>query len=77
MNIVYIYSHAHLSRSNLLRLNILKVVQLTEKHINKITSVEEFFKRIYSVIHSNDPIARALTLRYYYTIISIISIYYY
>ena len=53
-------------RSNLLRLNILKVVQLTEKHLNKITSTDEFFKRISAVIHSNDPIARALTLRFVY-----------
>ncbi len=52
-----------LSRSNLLRLNILKVVQFSEKHISKITSIAEFFKRIYSVMHSNDPVARALTLR--------------
>ena len=50
-------------RSNLLRLNILKVIQVTQKHLNKITSTDEFFRRIYAVIHSNDPIARALTLR--------------
>ena len=48
---------------NFLRLNILKVLQVTEKHLNKITSVDEFLRRIYAVIHSNDPIARAVTLR--------------
>ena len=57
------FLHWLFSRSNLLRLNILKVVQLAEKHISKITSIAEFFRRIYSVMHSNDPIARALTLR--------------
>ena len=50
-------------RSNLLRLYILKVAQQTRKHHDKITSVDEFAKRIFSVIHSNDPVARALTLR--------------
>ena len=50
-------------RINFLRLNILKVLQVTEKHLNKITSVDEFLRRIYAVIHSNDPIARAVTLR--------------
>ena len=52
------------SSTNLLRLNILKVVQLSDKHLNKITSVDEFLRRIFSVIHSNDPVARAITLRY-------------
>ena len=53
-------------RINFLRLNILKVFQLSEKHITKITSVDEFLRRIFSVIHSNDPVARAVTLRYVY-----------
>jgi len=51
-------------RSNFLRLCVLRVTQQSEKHLQKITSVDEFLRRIYSVIHSNDPIARALTLRY-------------
>ena len=51
-------------RINFLRLNILKVFQLSEKHITKITSVDEFLREIFSVIHSNDPVARAVTLRY-------------
>jgi hypothetical protein len=57
----------HTSRINFLRLNILKVFQLSEKHITKITSVDEFLRRIFSVIHSNDPVARAVTLRYMYS----------
>ena len=49
--------------SNLLRLWILRVCQQSEKHLEKILSVDEFVKRIFMVIHSNDPVARALTLR--------------
>lgn len=49
--------------SNLLRLWVLRVCQQSEKHIDKILNVDEFVKRIFMVMHSNDPIARALTLR--------------
>ena len=49
--------------SNLLRLWILRVCQQSEKHLEKILNVDEFVKRIFMVIHSNDPVARALTLR--------------
>eukprot|EP00731_Ephydatia_muelleri_P027688 Em0019g561a len=42
---------------------LLKVIQLCEKHLNNITNCDEFVRRIYSVIHSNDPVARAVTLR--------------
>lgn len=52
------------TRNNFLRLNILKVFQLTEKHLQKIISMDEFIRRIYSVIHSNDSSARGVTLRY-------------
>ena len=51
-------------RSNFLRLCILKVTQQSEKHLDKILNVDEFLKRIYSVIYSNDPVARAITVRY-------------
>lgn len=37
--------------------------QQSEKHLEKITNVDEFVKRIFMVIHSNDPVARSLTLR--------------
>lgn len=43
---------------------MLRVTQQSEKHLQKVTSIDEFLRRIYSVIHSNDPVARALTLRY-------------
>lgn len=49
--------------SNLLRLWVLRVCQQSEKHTEKILNVDEFVKRIFMVMHSNDPIARALTLR--------------
>lgn len=49
--------------SNLLRLWVLRVCQQSEKHIEKIINVDEFVRRVFMVSHSNDPIARALTLR--------------
>lgn len=49
--------------SNLLRLWVLRVCQQSEKHTDKIINVDEFVRRVFMVIHSNDPIARALTLR--------------
>lgn len=49
--------------SNFLRLWVLRVCQQSESHLQKILNVDEFVRRIFSVIHSNDPIARALTLR--------------
>lgn len=49
--------------SNLSRLWVLRVCQQSEKHLEKILNVDEFVKRIFMVIHSNDPVARALTLR--------------
>lgn len=49
--------------NNFLKLWILRVCQQSEKHLDKILNVEEFVRRIYSVMHSNDPVAKALTLR--------------
>ncbi|EFX67345.1 hypothetical protein DAPPUDRAFT_63939, partial [Daphnia pulex] len=46
-----------------LRLCVLRVCQQSEKHLDKILNVSEFFQRIFTVIHSNDPIARSLALR--------------
>ena len=48
---------------NFTKLCVLRVVQQSERHLDKITNVDEFVKRISSVLHSNDPVARALTLR--------------
>ncbi|XP_055713590.1 integrator complex subunit 7 [Phlebotomus papatasi] len=49
--------------SNLLRLWVLRVCQQSEKHLDKILSVDEFVKRIFYVTHSNNPIERALAIR--------------
>ncbi|CAD7004330.1 integrator complex subunit 7 [Ceratitis capitata] len=49
--------------SNLLRFWVLRVCQQSENHLDKILNIEAFVKRIFMVIHSNDPVARALTLR--------------
>ena len=46
-----------------MKLCVLKVIQGSEKHLDKILNVDEFIRRIYTVIHSNDPVARAITLR--------------
>lgn len=48
---------------NLLRLHILKVFQLSQRHLGKVTNTEELVRRLSLVSHSNDPVARALTLR--------------
>lgn len=54
-------------RTNFLRLCVLQVTQQSQKHLEKIISIDEFVRRIYTVTHSNDPVARALTLRYVLT----------
>lgn len=54
---------AFLCRNNFLRVWVLRVCQQSEKHLDKILNVDEFVKRIFQVMHSNDPVARALTLR--------------
>lgn len=48
---------------NLLRLHILRVFQLSQRHLGKVTNTEELVRRLSLVSHSNDPVARALTLR--------------
>nr|XP_035121795.2 integrator complex subunit 7-like [Callithrix jacchus] len=58
--------------NNFLRLCVLKVTQQSEKHLEKILNVDEFVKRFFSVIHSNDPVARAITLRMLGSLASII-----
>ena len=48
------------------------MTQQSEKHLEKILNVDEFVKRVFSVIHSNDPVARAITLRMLGSLASII-----
>lgn len=52
-----------LNGSNLLRFWVLRVCQQSENHLDKILNIDAFVKRIFMVMHSNDPVARALTLR--------------
>ncbi|TRY73744.1 hypothetical protein TCAL_00974 [Tigriopus californicus] len=49
--------------SNFIKLCVLSVIQQSHRHLDKITNVDEFVKRIVTVLHSNDAMARALTLR--------------
>ena len=49
--------------SNFLKLCVLRVCQQSSLHLDKVTSVDELVRRIITVINSNDPVARALTLR--------------
>lgn len=59
-------------RNNFLRLCVLRVCQQSEKHLDKISNVEEFVRKVYSVMHSNDPIGRAITLRTFGAVAAII-----
>eukprot|EP00124_Ichthyophonus_hoferi_P004436 Ihof_evm2s488 gene=Ihof_evmTU2s488 len=49
--------------SNFTRYQILQVFQRSELHLGAIYTIDDVIKRVSSVIYSNDPIARALTLR--------------
>ena len=49
--------------SNFLKLCVLRVCQESERHLDKVSSVDELVRRVINVINSNDPVARALTLR--------------
>ncbi|KAG0092896.1 hypothetical protein BGZ92_008252 [Podila epicladia] len=49
--------------NNIQRHSILQVVKKSEPHLKKLLNVEETIKRISPTLHSNDPLARALTLR--------------
>ncbi|XP_052770022.1 integrator complex subunit 7-like [Mya arenaria] len=51
------------SGNNFIRWCILRVTAESGKHLDKILNVEEFMRRIFAVYHSNDPVARAVTLR--------------
>lgn len=59
--------------SNFLRVLILKVMQQSEKHLDKILNVDELVRRFFAVTFSNDPVARALTLRVFGIISEIVS----
>jgi len=56
-----------------LKLQVIRVIEKNQKHLQKILSVEEICKLIFYNIHSNDSVCRALTLRALADISQIIS----
>jgi len=59
--------------SNFLKLCVLKAIQSSKHHLIKIFNIDEFCRRFFAVSHSNDPIARAVTLRVFGNIACIAS----
>ena len=51
-------------RTNDMRLNVTKILDRVASQLKKSSTVDDPIKLIYSVMHSNDCIARALTLRF-------------
>jgi hypothetical protein len=47
-----------------MRLNVTKVLDRVANQVQKSSMLDDPIKLIYSVMHSNDCIARALTLRF-------------
>lgn len=48
--------------SNFIRLQICEVFERNQIHLSKIYNVDEFYRTLFTVTTSNDPIARSLTL---------------
>eukprot|EP00041_Stephanoeca_diplocostata_P031472 m.980380 g.980380 ORF g.980380 m.980380 type:complete len:1008 (-) comp23966_c0_seq1:670-3693(-) len=48
---------------NNVRFRILKATEASKHHLGKIMSTDEVLRRLLSVYHSNDPLARSITLR--------------
>eukprot|EP00026_Physarum_polycephalum_P002620 Phypoly_transcript_02627.p1 GENE.Phypoly_transcript_02627~~Phypoly_transcript_02627.p1 ORF type:complete len:873 (+),score=161.32 Phypoly_transcript_02627:97-2715(+) len=59
--------------NNFIRYYILQVFIQCQQHTNKILNIDEVLKRLYSVLLSNDPDARAITLRVFATMPTIIA----
>jgi len=57
---------------NFLKLCVLRVFEGSQRHLDKMTSVDELVRRIITVMNSNDPVARALTLRTFGSLASIL-----
>ena len=58
--------------NNFVKFNILRVFERSKRFLPQITNMDEFVKRISVVLHSNDPLARSLTLRLLGTLSSVI-----
>ena len=61
---IVILSRVLLYSQNIIRQCITQVMEQCTKHLHKVTNIDDFFRRICTVFHSNDPIARGLTLRW-------------
>lgn len=48
--------------SNFIRVQICEVFERNQSHLNKIYNIDDFFRNIFTVTTSNDPIARSITL---------------
>lgn len=45
------------SRSNFVRVCVVEVVESCGRHLDKLINVDEFLRRITTVMHSNDPVS--------------------
>lgn len=61
--------------SNFIRVQICEVFERNQSHLNKIYNVDDFFRNIFTVTTSNDPIARSITLLTLGNIASVVSEY--
>jgi integrator complex subunit 7 len=59
--------------TNFSRLCVWKVTQRSSRHLKKIMNIDEVVKSLFSVTHSNDPTARALALRMFGSMASVVS----
>lgn len=55
-------SEAFKCGSNFIRVQISEVIERNRSHLNKIYSVDDFYRNLFTVTTSNDPIARSITL---------------
>lgn len=61
--------------SNFIRIQICEVLKRNQSHLNKIYNIDDFFRNIFTVTTSNDPIARSVTLLALGNIAPIVSTY--
>lgn len=55
-------AEAYRCGTNFIRMQICEVFERNQTHLNKIYNVEDFYRSIFTVTTSNDPIARSITL---------------
>jgi len=56
-----------------MRLNVTKVLDRVANQLQKSSILDDPIKLIYSVMHSNDCIARALTLRFVCSVFTLVT----